>query len=496
MTVYKFTPDLMSEEELKEISVGRDDLLKRITKELEQAVKGKYRNHYLIRGPRGIGKTHFLLLLYYGIKEELGSDYIPVKFAEEEYSITSIYRLMIKTLERLSQEDLNYSNTIKIIREKGHRDGLEYAIETLRKIRKDTGKQIVLLLENLHILFKALGRPDIARLRSLLQEDDTFTFIGTAPVFLNEVANAKEPMYLFFKQETLQGLSDQESIELLEKLDRISGLGLINNERDENRIKGLNRLTGGYPRLIIWLYEIFSTNHVLDIEKNILQLLDELSQYYTLRMEDMPAQQRTIFDALAHCSEPATPTEISKITDMSVRSISSQLKRLLILGYIKKVFAAKRRKASKYEISDRLFRLWRDLREPFGREKAIFVIRFFKLWYNAEEPTDDIGKLDMKTYLEFLKKLRYQKNEQNIFDILKKVATTGEYDFIEEVLKKILIKLGSDYAILLKPYTKALEYARTGDPDVLMVLHQEQREVAREIAEMMMMSRSDDEDHE
>ncbi len=65
---------------------------------------------------------------------------------------------------------------------------------------------------------------------------------------------------------------------------------------------------------------------------------------------------------------------------------------------------------------------------------------------------------------------------------------------MEESLKAIINQLGESYADLLKPYTKALEYAITGDPDVLITLHQEQREVAREIAEMMM-SKSDDEDH-
>ena len=494
MPIYKFTPDLMSEEELKEISVGREVLQRRIIDELNQAVKGKYRNHYLIRGPRGIGKTHFLLLLYYAIKEELSSDYIPVKFAEEEYSITSIYHLMIRTLERLSQEGLDHSNTIQIIRDKGPRDGLEYAIGMLRKIRKDTGKQIILLLENLHILFKALGRPDIARLRSLLQEDDTFTFIGTAPVFLNEVASAKEPMYLFFKQEALSGLSDSESMELLEKLDRISGLGLINKERDSDRIKGLNRLTGGYPRLIIWLYEIFSTNQVLDIEKNIIQLLDELTPYYALRMEDIPAQQRVIFDALTRHDKPTTPTELSKMTEMSVQSISSQLKRLMISGYIKKVYPEKRRKVSHYEINDRIFRLWHVIRESLNREKAMLIIRFFKLWYNAKESTDEVGALDMGAFLKFLKKLESQKNERHVFDYLKTIAPTGEFNLMEESLKAIINQLGESYADLLKPYTKALEYAITGDPDVLITLHQEQREVAREIAEMMM-SKSDDEDH-
>ena len=399
MPVYKFTPDLMSEEELREISVGREKILKRITDELGHAAKGKFRNHYLFIGPRGIGKTHFLLLLYYTIKEgKLNKNYIPVKFAEKEPSITNMYRFMIRILERLSQEGPDQSVNIQTVRKMGPREGLEYALETLNELRKRTGKQIILLLENLHRLFKALGRADKARLRSLLQEDDTFIVIGTAPIYLKEVSNAGDPMYLFFKQETLTGLSDEEAIGLLENLDRISGNKRINIERDSDRIKGLNRLTGGFPRLLIWLYEIFSTYRVVDVEKNIFQLLDDLSSYYDLRMEGIPPQQEVLVDALAQFDGPARPKELSELTGMSVRTVSSQLKRLSKSGYIKKVFPEKRKKAAIYEISDSLFRLWRDVREPLGREKVTLIIRFFKLWYGPEEMIEEFGRLEMKAY--------------------------------------------------------------------------------------------------
>jgi len=390
---------MMSEEELREISVGREKLLKRITDELGQAAKGKFRNHYLFIGPRGIGKTHFLLLLYYTIKGgKLNKKYIPVKFAEKEPSITNMYSFTIRILERLSQEGLDQSANIQTVRKMGPREGLEYALGTLYELRKKTRKQIILLLENLHRIFKALGRTDKAKLRSLLQEDDTFIVIGTAPIYLKEVSNAGDPMYLFFKQETLTGLSDEEAIAFLENLDRKSGCERIHIDRDGDRIRGLNRLTGGFPRLLIWLYEIFSTSRVVDVEKNIFQLLDDLSSYYDLRMEGIPPQQEALVDALAQFDGPARPKELSELTGMSVRTVSSQLKRLSKSGYIKKVFPEKRKKAAIYEISDSLFRLWRDMREPLGREKVTLIIRFFKLWYSTEEMIEEFGKLETKAY--------------------------------------------------------------------------------------------------
>jgi len=394
MPVYKFTPDL-DIETLKEITVGREKQVNRILEELKSAAEGNYRNHYLIVGPRGIGKTHFILLLHHAIKNgELSNHFIPVKFAEEEYSIISINHLFSKAVQRLCMEEGQEIGEMREILTRPLFKDVEHALEALRRLKKETGKRLLLMLENLHLLFGALGKQGISRLRSILQEEDTFTIIGTAPVILDEVANARQPLYHFFKQETLPALTDPQTLELLQKLEKKTSQTRIDFKSDGDKIKALNILTGGYPRLILWLYDILAASRIIDVEGNLLNLLDELSSYYTLRMEGMPPQQRAIFDTIAQFHEPVGPKQISDELGLDARKVSTQLQRMTRSGYIRKVYPGKRRKRALYEIADRLFRYWREIREPFGRERIGLLIRFFKLWFSPEQLVMEFEKYE------------------------------------------------------------------------------------------------------
>ncbi len=387
MPIYKFTPDL-DFDTLKEITVGRGKLVNHILEELKSAAEGNYRNHYLIVGPRGIGKTHFILLLHHAIKNgELSDHFIPIKFAEEEYSIISINHLFSRAVQRLCKEEGQGIGEMQEILTRPLFKDVEHALEALRRLKKETGKRLLLMLENLHLVFDAIGKQGISRLRSILQEEDTFTIIGTAPVILDEVADARQPLYHFFKQETLPALTDPQTMELLQKLENKTGQTRIDFKSDGSKIKALNKLTGGYPRLILWLYDILAASRIIDVEKNLLSLLDELSSYYTLRMEGMPPQQRATFDAIAQFHEPVGPKQLSEEVGLEARKVSTLLQRMVQSGYVRKVYPGKRRKRALYEITDRLFRYWREIREPFGRERIGLLIRFFKLWYGPEERT-------------------------------------------------------------------------------------------------------------
>lgn len=68
ITLYRYSPENVPPEILKNIFVGRDDLFEKTFKDLETAGKNKTPRFYLIVGSRGIGKSHFLIMLYYRIK--------------------------------------------------------------------------------------------------------------------------------------------------------------------------------------------------------------------------------------------------------------------------------------------------------------------------------------------------------------------------------------------------------------------------------------------
>jgi predicted AAA+ superfamily ATPase len=76
---YRYSPENMDEGVLRKLFVGREKLLKSVFKEIEDAARKKTPRFVLIVGPRGIGKSHFLVLLYHEIKNKLGSVLVPIK---------------------------------------------------------------------------------------------------------------------------------------------------------------------------------------------------------------------------------------------------------------------------------------------------------------------------------------------------------------------------------------------------------------------------------
>ena len=106
---YRFSPENMDKTTLEKLLVGRQKLLESLFKEIENAARKQTPRFYLIVGPRGIGKSHFLVLLYYEIQNKLGSLLIPIKLAEEEYSVFRASDLLLRILEEKSENDLRYS---------------------------------------------------------------------------------------------------------------------------------------------------------------------------------------------------------------------------------------------------------------------------------------------------------------------------------------------------------------------------------------------------
>ena len=315
MPIYKFTPDLQNSEELKKLFVGREKLLKDILGKIEKATITGTSKNCIIIGPRGIGKTHLLLLIYYSINEsKLRNHLIPIKFAEEEYSIFDLADLILKILEHMNEEvDIPTSEFIEALKKKDKTEILESSLEFIRKFKIEKNKRLLLLLENLQLIFDQFGNEDISRFRDILQREDFFMIIGTAPTFFDKIAKYEEPFYNFFETIYLNKLSPEDIEELIKKRAEYDESDVLKNFEDfRPRIKAISILTGGNPRLVLMLYQIITENQLIEVGNALLKLLDEMTPFFQARMESLPAQQRKILDTLALMDGPATPTEIAK----------------------------------------------------------------------------------------------------------------------------------------------------------------------------------------
>ena len=143
------------------------------------------------------------------------------------------------------------------------------------------------------------------------------------------------------------------------------------------------------------LFHIFTKSKLIEVQEALEELLDELTPYFQDRMNRLSSQQRKILDTLTLMEGPATPTEIAKEARLDVRIVNPQIRRLAELGCIR-VSRQERRKTTRYEVSERLFRIWREMRTTKGRRRIGFLVNFLKIWYTPGEFIKETEKLEIR----------------------------------------------------------------------------------------------------
>ncbi|NQE46337.1 Photosystem I assembly protein Ycf3, partial [ANME-1 cluster archaeon GoMg2] len=377
---YRFQPDAMEKDMLERLFTGRNrkNQLKKLAKEIESAVKNQTPRYYLIIGPRGVGKTHFITLLYYNVIERI-ENILPVKLSEEEFSIYRVSDLLLRILELTEErEKINFSDFERMSDD-------EVVIAALDEL-KSKGKLIVLFLENLNqILGKQMSKKEVQRLRSIFQTENIFTVVTTAPLVFPQVSEHQEPFFNFFDIIYLKELTRDELKELVMEIASIENNEEFLSKMDEyaRKIDAVGVLTGGSPRMAILLYDLMSKGKIADVEKAFFKLLDENTPYYQDVFTLLSAEKRKVFDTLITIERPATPKEIAKKARLDDKTVNTLLRRLEKDGY---VISRRMGKTTKYEVRERLFRLWRELRrQPFAMQKLSILVEFLELWYSVEE---------------------------------------------------------------------------------------------------------------
>jgi tetratricopeptide (TPR) repeat protein len=162
------------------------------------------------------------------------------------------------------------------------------------------------------------------------------------------------------------------------------------------RIEVLHYFTGGNPRLILMLYRIIATSEFIEVRRGLEKLLDEVTPYYKAKIEILPPQQRKILDHVARISgrtgEGLTPTRIAQETRLPVNQVSTQLKRLSDLGYVRA--ANFRSRNSYYSLAEPLYAIWHQMR--LGREsrqRMEWLIEFLRNWYTNREMLEQTERL-------------------------------------------------------------------------------------------------------
>lgn len=382
-----FTPSLMSAETLEEIFVQREELAQEIVDVVAESALTPSKHYSLLIGPRGIGKTHLISLIYHRVchREDLRDRLRVAWLREEEWGVSSFLDLLLRLLTALQAEykDAALAEKIEALYSLSATEA-EHAAATM--LKDYVGERALLVLaENLDDLFEGMGEVGQKRLRSFIQENPFWIIVATAQSLFKDVSRRTSPFYGFFTIHLLENLSLGDATALLTKIadleEKRDLSAFIQTPMGRARIRAVHHLAGGNPRVYV-IFSQFLTRETLDeLVDPFMHMLDELTPYYQAKMKWLSSQQRKIVDFLCDHRGAVPVKAIAKRCFISQQTASGQLQDLRAKGYV--VSEAVGRE-SYYELREPLMRMCIDVKKSRGGPVELFV-DFLRLWYTLDE---------------------------------------------------------------------------------------------------------------
>ena len=352
--------------------------------EVLRTCSGNANAHQIVIGPRGSGKTSLLLRVAAEIRRssDLSSCFFPIVFAEESYEVSSAGEFWLECLSRLADQTTNG---------KGNPD-LHRAREELRAIRDDRllgdrclgrlqefsdreGKRLVLIVENLNMMFRDIGDDEAGwRIRQTLQTDPRIILLASATSRFAEIDDPNKALFDQFRVLHLRPLNAEDCSVLWKT---VSG-----QDREQRTIQALRILTGGSPRLLTILARFGAELSFRALMADLLDLVDDHTEYFKSHLDALPHQERRVYLALAELWKPANTREIAERARLNTNKCSAQLARLIERGAVEVAGGSARRKT--YYLTERLFNIYYLMRRARGPSPLIeALILFMEAYYSA-----------------------------------------------------------------------------------------------------------------
>ena len=405
-SLYPYTPRKMPFEDLESTFVGREQLIDDLITNIREQSGKKALQHWMIIGTRGMGKSHIIAMIYHMVKQEknLNTSWTPVLMNEEEQGIFSLHTLFIRIVTKLGEELIvenkqiseDITAFINSMRNGNHSksDIIDYAVSYLKDYVKLSGKKLLVFMENADDVFERYihKNNEIKQLRNILQQDNFMMLVATSPTFFGGISKNSAPLYDFFRIRRLDLLSFDEAVELLkrwavldERINKRKTAAFF--DKDDYRLKVLFHLTGGNPRILLFLYMAVTgeegISNAVDTFSTLLE--EDLSNYYLNRMRDLSNQLQPIILALAESEFNLTQKEIARKSFLPMQSIGTAVVRLENDGLVKAV-TEKKGKNTLYALTDQLFRLWHQWRTSVHDRHVIgAIVEFLAIWYKKRE---------------------------------------------------------------------------------------------------------------
>lgn len=392
-----YNPGILSKQELIRLFVARRNLLQQILDDLRREKKKGIPQHRLLVGARGMGKTTLLRRIAYAVEDDadINKIWLPLTFPEEQYNVATLSDLWLNCLDALSDvlerqgshdEAKALDEIIDALPDNNEEERARMALGALLEQAKKAGKRLLLLIDNIDLIFDRLSK-DQWNIREMLSKEGAPLLIGATSRPLEPTYEYQGAFYDFFKINNLNKLQLEEMHEVLQLLAKEMNTPQVAAllEDDPARIHVLYDLTGGNPRTTVLLFGVLAQGMEGDVRTDLERLLDQCTPPYKARFEELSNQAQQVVDALALHWDPATAAAIAKRARMDVNSVSSHLNRLSEQGVVEKVRLYPKKKTG-FQLAERFFNIWYLMRASRRmRRKLIWLSRFLKSFYSQAD---------------------------------------------------------------------------------------------------------------
>jgi DNA polymerase III delta prime subunit len=442
---FKYNPGFSSDEDLIGAFVVRQKELQQILQTLQENT-GRTYQHLLLVGARGTGKTMLVRRVAAEVRRstELNQNWYPLVFGEESYRILSAGEFWLEALYHLAAQNpgSQWQGVYEELREEKDEKRLQQrAIAKLMDFADEQGKQILLIVENLNMLFdEQMSDGDDWDLRHTLQNEPRLMLLGTATQRFDEIDNVDKAWFEFFALYTMESLKIEQCSRLWESI--------TSEELSDSQMRPMQILTGGNPRLLQILAGFAKGMSFRDLMVNLTKLIDSHTDYFKSLLEGLPATERRVFVELLEFWQPANTNQIAAATRMEVSKTSALLNRLLSRGAIELVEQLTKKKY--YQASERLLNIYYLMRKRGdGSNRVNTAIYFMSVLYpdlkeqakciawEAKDLSDELRKDHLIALITILNKASDNTSREEISQIIPDDINQLIRDSLIEAIKNL-----------------------------------------------------------
>ncbi len=389
-TARRYNPGFLTDDELIDLFCVRTRELESMIEVLAQC-DASANTHQIVIGPRGSGKTSLLLRVAVEIRRDpdLATRFLPVVFSEESYEVATAGEFWLECLSRLAGQVTSLETGPDLLR----------TLEELQQVRDDTmlrerclgalqdfadrqQRRLVLIVENLNMLFGQIADPDTGwQLRHTLQTDSRIVLLASATSRFDEIDSPEHALYDLFRVVQLRPLDTDDCQTLWQ---RVTG----GRDRTPETFGALRILTGGSPRLLTILGRFGASLSLHELMSDLLDLVDDHTEYFKSHLEALAPQERRVYLALADLWRKATTREIADRARLDTSTCSAHLGRLVRRGAVEEVDGGTPRRKL-YYVVERLYNIYYQMRRARGPTPLLeALIQFMEAYYSPSELMD------------------------------------------------------------------------------------------------------------